>query len=224
MPNHEGHRERKKEQFRQHGLDSFADHEALELLLYYAIPRRDTNQTAHALLDRFGTLEGVFLASRAELMEVPGVGENTATLLTLLLPLFRRINRGGKRNSPVILDTLERRGSYFLRLLYGARDELFYQASLDAKGKLLECTLLSEGGSDSVSISVRRVVENALRARASAVVLAHNHPSGMALPSREDGETTLQLRAALQTVGIPLVDHIIVADNDFVSLRASGLL
>ena len=93
MAVHEGHRSRKKEQFRAHGLDAFADHEVLELLLYYAVPRQDTNPIAHRLMEKFGSLDAVFAADRAALEEVEGIGENASTLISLMFPLMRRIRR-----------------------------------------------------------------------------------------------------------------------------------
>ena len=189
MSVHEGHRQRKKEQFREHGLDAFADHEALELLLYYAIPRQDTNPIAHRLIE----------------------------------PLCRRVRTSGGRHE-VIFNTRENIGAYFIELFLGERREVFYEACLDAKGKLLACYRLAEGSPDQVTINMRRVVENALNANASLVVLSHNHPSGVALPSKEDNQTTLQIRRALADIGVQLVDHVIVADGDFVCLRDNGLL
>lgn len=223
MSVHEGHRQRKKEQFREHGLDAFADHEALELLLYYAIPRQDTNPIAHRLIERFGSLEGVFSASTYELQKVEGVGENAATLIRLLFPLCRRVRTSGGRHE-VIFNTRENIGAYFIELFLGERREVFYEACLDAKGKLLACYRLAEGSPDQVTINMRRVVENALNANASLVVLSHNHPSGVALPSKEDNQTTLQIKRALADIGVQLVDHVIVADGDFVCLRDNGLL
>ena len=220
---HDGHRQRKKEQFRQHGLDAFADHEALELLLYYAIPRQDTNPVAHRLLERFGSLDGVFSASFAELESVDGVGESAATLIRLLFPLCRRVRTAGTGHD-VILNSTERAGAYFLDLFFGEKQEVFYEACLDAKGKLTACCPLAEGSADSVSVNVRKVVENALNANASHVILSHNHPSGIALPSDADNRTTIQIRRALEGIGVRLADHIIVADGDFVSLRDNGLL
>ena len=223
MSVHEGHRQRKKEQFREHGLDAFADHEVLELLLYYAVPRQDTNPIAHRLMERFGSLEGVFSAPGHELQKVEGVGENAATLIRLLFPLCRRVRTSGGKHE-VIFNTRENIGAYFMELFLGERKEVFYEACLDAKGKLLACFRLAEGGADQVTVNMRAVVENALNANASMVVLSHNQPSGVALPSKEDNQTTLQIKRALADIGVTLVDHVIVADGDFVCLRDNGLL
>ena len=219
---HDGHRARKKEQFRQHGLDGFADHEVLELLLYYAIPRRDTNETAHRLLQKFGSLQNVFSAGAEELARVEGVGESAALFLTLLPAVQKRAARSGGREK--VLNSVDKCGRFFLELLAHQRQETLYQACLDAKGKLLSCKQLSQGSADCTALSVRQVVENALLTDASAVVLAHNHPSGVALPSENDQAVTLWVRDALNTMDIRLLDHIIVADGDFVSMNQSGYL
>ena len=223
MAVHDGHRARKKEQFRAHGLDAFADHEALELLLFYAIPRVDTNPVAHRLIERFGSLDGVLSAPPEELEKVDGVGESAATLLSLILPLVRR-SRMTASKKPVILGTTQAAGEYFVDLFFGMREERLYEACLDAKGKLLRCAKVADGSVDAVSVNIRVIVENALKCGASAVVLSHNHPSGVALPSEDDNATTLAVYDALRTVDIRLLDHIIVADDDFVSLRENGLL
>lgn len=219
---HDGHRERKRVQFRQHGLDGFADHEVLELLLYYAIPRRDTNETAHRLLQKFGTLQNVFNAPAEELSRVEGMGEGAALFLTLLPAVYRRTMRSTGQEK--VLNSVEKCGRYFLSLLAQERQETLYQLCLDAKGKLLTCKKLSQGSADCTALSVRQVVENALLSGASAVVLAHNHPSGVALPSENDRAVTLWVRDALKTMDIRLLDHIIVADGDYVSMNQSGYL
>lgn len=224
MSIHDGHRARKKTQFREFGLDAFSDFEVLELLLYYAVPRRDTSPIAHRLIERFGSISGVLAASPEELEQVEGMGENAATLVSLLLPVCRRAYRSEARETGVILSSTERAGDYFCRIFQGLREEEFYQACLDAKGKLLSCTRIASGGTDSVSINMRSIVKTALQVRASGVILSHNHPSGVALPSGDDNATTLMAYDALRTVGIELIDHIIVADGDFVSLRDNGLL
>jgi len=219
---HDGHRARRKQHFREQGLDAFSDHEALELLLYYAMPRVDTNPLAHRLLARFTSLDALFSATAEELASVEGMGENAAALLALIYPLARRAQ--ASTNAPVILADTEAAGRYFLSLFRGMRDERVYMACLDAKAKLLRCVGVAEGGADAASISLRRVVEQAFICNACKVILAHNHPSGVALPSPDDNQATLLAWDALHKVGITLIDHIIVADGDFVSLKDNGLI
>ena len=214
---HDGHRQRKKAQFLQHGLDGFGDHEVLELLLYYAIPRRDTNELAHRLLQTFGSLRSVLGASPEELQKVEGVGKNVAVFLTLLPALESRMRQDIFRDR--ILNSVESAGAFFLYLLASERREVLYQVNLDAKGKLLNYRRLSSGTAAMTPVSVREVMENASR-----VLLGHNHPSGVALPSEEDRQVTLQIQQALATLDIVLSDHIVVADGDFVSMAASGML
>ena len=209
-----------RRRFAQTGLSGFADHEALELLLFYAIPRRDTNPLAHRLLERYGSLEGVFTAPAEDLEKVEGMG-GSAALLLRLVPLLAEKSRE-RTDGPVILNSTERAGEYLLRRFDGKKNELVYELCLDRKGKLLACKLLTEGDVNGAELNIRRLVENALLTNASAVILSHNHPSGVALPYSEDFATTDRARAALEGVGIPMVDHIIVADGDFVSMRDSG--
>ena len=222
MGMHDGHRKRVRERFRQAGLDCFADHEVLEFLLFYAIPRQDTNPLAHALMHRFGSLDRVLSASQEELEQVPGMGESAATLLCLTTALSRRIQL--RQVSDTILNSVDRCGNYFLELLRNEHREMLYQVCLDSKGKLLSNHCLASGGVSLAALSIRQVVENALLCGASGVVLAHNHPSGIALPSAEDQLTTQRVAVALQTMDIRLVDHIIVADGDYVSMAASGMI
>ena len=223
MNPHQGHRERKKRQFRDFGLDAFADHEALELLLYYAIPRQDTNPLAHELLRRFGSLEAVLDASQEDLTTVPGIGENSALLLRLVPQLYRRA-LAGPRGKAVILNTPEKIGHYLLQRYAGEVREVVYELCLDQKGKLLTCCRVAEGSGASADFNVRTVLMNAIRCGASLVVLSHNHPSGLALPSAADQTATDRVQRALDTVGIQLLDHIVVADGDYVSMAQNGTL
>ena len=220
---HDGHREKKRQQFLRHGLDSFADHEVLELLLFYAIPRKDTNPIAHALMDRFGSLDAVLSAPVEELCRVKGVGESAAALLKLTPQVYRR-SRIAAAERERVLNSSQRAGDYLLELFTGETAEILYELCLDRKGKLLACKRLGEGGVSYADLDIRKLVENALLTSASAVILAHNHPSGVALPSPEDYATTDRAKQALATVGVPLTDHIIVADQDFVSFADSGYL
>ena len=223
MNPHQGHRERKKRQFRDFGLDAFADHEVLELLLFYAIPRRDTNPLAHELLHRFGSLEAVLEASVEELTAVPGMGESAALLLRLTPQIVRRAT-APERGRTVILDSAGKIGRYLLQRYAGEVREVVYELCLDQKGKLLTCCRVAEGSGASADFNVRTVLMNAIRCGASLVVLAHNHPSGLALPSEADHTATARVQRALDTVGIQLLDHIVVADGDYVSMAQNGTL
>ncbi|BAK97817.1 putative DNA repair protein radC [Oscillibacter valericigenes Sjm18-20] len=217
---HDGHREKMRRRFLETGLAGFADHEALELLLFYAIPRRDTNALAHQLLERYGSLEMVLVAPVEDLQNVKGIGESAALLLRLV-PMLMEKSRI-KENAPVILNSTEKAGDYLLCRFDGKKNELVYELCLDRKGKLLASKLLTEGDVNGAELNIRKLVGNALLTNASAVILSHNHPSGVALPSGEDFVTTDRVRTALESVGVQLVDHIIVADEDFVSMRDSG--
>ena len=220
---HDGHREKMRARFLAGGLEGFAPHEALELLLYYAIPRRDTNPIAHALMERYGSLSAVLTAPVEDLKKVEGVGESAAVLLKLAPQLYRKA-RLSDAEQETVLSSVERVGAYLLERFAGEKNEVVYQLCLDRKGKLLACKKLGEGGVASADLDIRRLVENALLTGASSVVLAHNHPSGVALPSRDDYAATDRAKTALSVVGVALADHIIVADGDFVSMSDSGYL
>ncbi len=220
---HDGHREKMRQRFMTGGLDAFADHEILELLLYYAIPRRDTNPIAHALMERYGSLPAVLAAPMEDLKRTEGIGESAAVLLHLVPQVCRRA-RLAQVGEDQVLNSSERAGAYLLECFDGESREVIYQMCLDRKGKLLACKRLGEGSVASADLDVRRLVENAILTGASAVILAHNHPSGVALPSDGDYTATMRVRAALNAIGIELADHIIVADGDFVSMADSGYL
>ena len=217
-----GHRQRVKERFRAEGLDSFDEVHALELLLFYAVPRKDTKPLDRALLDHFGSLALVLEAPAEELEKVAGVGENVSTFLRLTTAMGRyyQVRRlAGTK----ILNTTEACGQYLTEHFYGRRNETVFLLCLDAKCKVLCCRKVGEGDVNSANIPIRRIVEIALSVNATSAVLAHNHPSGIAIPSREDVLTTEQIAHALSAVGIVLIDHVVVADDDYVSLAQSGM-
>ena len=221
MSIHDGHRQRLKDRFCKEGLDHFDEHQVLELLLFYCIPRVDTNPIAHALLDRFGSLAQVLEAPVEELQKVPGIGHNAAVFLSLVTATGRYYQVNCASNN-IILTSVEACGRYLMPFFYGRRNETVYLLCLDAKCKVLSCKEIGEGSVNSAGVPIRRIVETALAANATSVVLAHNHPSGLALPSDADIQTTRRVAVALDAVEIGLIDHIVVADDDFVSMSQSG--
>lgn len=222
MSVHEGHRERLKERFSTEGLDGFTEVQVLELMLFYCVPRQDTNPLAHRLLDHFGSLVRVLDASTAEMEKVPGVGKGISNYLKLSTAVMRRylISRA---EETVILDSIEKCGDYLVPRFFGRRNETVFLLCLDAKCKVLCCKEVGEGTINTAAVPIRRVVEIAMSANATSVVLAHNHTSGVALPTKEDVATTRLAAQALRTMEILLIDHIVVAEDDYTSMALSGL-
>ena len=222
MSIHDGHRSRLRQRFLEEGLEHFSPHQVLELLLFYCIPRKDTNEIACNLINRFGSLSAVLEAPVSELKKVPGMGDAAATFLSLV-PAVNRYYLTHHDNSPVFMNSVSDYGNYLSGCLRGRRNEMVYMMCLDAKCKLISCREVGEGCTNYASVPIRRIVETALAENAVIVILAHNHPSGLAIPSDEDVHTTRRLAAALSTVDIVLADHIVVADDDFVSMSQSGM-
>ena len=221
MSVHDGHRKRMRQRFLAEGLDQFTDVQILEILLFYCIARQDTNPIAHELLNHFGSLSQVLEAPVEELCKVDGIGENTAVFLKLITQVGRcyLTDRASKSR---ILPTLDSCAKYLKTFFFGRNVETVYLLCLDAKCKMLCCKKISEGDVNSTTLSVRKIVETALSTNASSVVLAHNHPGGLAVPSNVDVQTTLRIADALQAVDVHFIDHILVTDDDYVSLAQSG--
>lgn len=217
---HDGHRDRMKKQFLRNGADAFNDHQLLELFLFFGKPQGDVNPLAHTLIDHFGSLSAVFDAPPEELTKVKGVGAHVAVLIHLMPQLMRRYELSRMDDTDIMANVSDL-GDYFQPYFYGARNEMAYLMSMDGKGKVLGCDRLSEGSLNVTALDSRAVLEAALRRRASCVVLAHNHTSGVARPPREDVAATVQLERILQQIDVILMDHLIIVDGDFVSLRQS---
>lgn len=218
---HKDHRKRMKDRFLKQGLDGFTEYQALEFLLFFCIPQGDTNELAHRLIEHFGSLSQVLEAPVEELKKVNGIGDHSAILIQLMnqMARFYLVDRAKREK---MLPTIEDCARYLIPYFYGRMNETVFLLCLDAKCKALCCKEVGEGSINSAGISVRRIVETALREGATTVVLAHNHPSGIAIPSPEDIQTTRRVAAALQSVEIHLADHIVVADDDYVSMVQSG--
>ena len=221
MSIHKGHRQRLRNRFLDEGLDSFEQHEVLELLLFHVVPQKDTNPIAHELINRFGSFSMVLEAPVEELEKVPGISRNGAVLLKLAKDMGRYYQVNRKAHSKQ-LRTLNDCGDYIRDYFLGKRNEVVYLLCLDAKCNVLSCCEVGEGSVNSANVPIRRIVEIALASNATSVVLAHNHPSGDARPSAEDIATTHRVAAALSSVDIFLVDHIVVAYDDYVSMVQSG--
>lgn len=221
---HKGHRERLRQSYIENGPEGMHEHQLLELLLTYAIPRRDTNPIAHRLLDKnaFGSLYEVLNAGPRELMAVGGIGESAAVLLSLAGAMGRRARNGeaGKKK----LDTPDAAMRYCKSLPYNDTNESMYVVCLDKSYRILHTQLIGTGTPGEVTIYPRTVVECAVRYGAQNIIICHNHPSGDLHPSVDDCETTRRIISAVTAIGIGLSDHVIVGGgNAFSMFSEAGL-
>lgn len=222
---HEGHRNRLKDRFLREGLDGFEPHNVLELLLFYSIPQKDTNELAHLLIEKFGSLSAVFDAAPEALMSVPGIKGHSAVLLKLI-PELARYYYSAADETHEQYDNVDKIGKMLINKYLGVNSETVFLLLLDNKFKLIDCVKIHEGSVNSVQISPRKLIEQAIMKRASMAVLSHNHPGGMPIPSSEDINTTCVLKSAFDLVGITLLEHVLVAQNRYVPLllRSNGML
>ena len=219
---HVNHRDRLRQRFmEEHGFEHFTDHQILELLLFYANARSDTNPIAHELLDTFGSLKGVLEARPEMLRTVKGVGPQAATLISMVVPLTRVWSRCAMV-SPQKIGNSREAEKYCLSIVAGNRTEQFYVVALNAQCQILGQRKISEGSLSEVSAYPRMVMETALNYNAHSVLLLHNHPGGTCAPSPEDVSSTLQLQRLLNGVGILVLDHIIVAGSNTYSMVGHG--
>ena len=222
-PIHQGHRQRMKERFCKEGLDNFNEINALELLLFYCVQRKDTNPLAHRLLERFGNLVKVLDASRDELMQVEGVTENIAVYLSMMRQLSRYYNRLKQNEQIKVIGSVTECAQLLRPNFIGRSDEAVFLLCLDAKCQVICCEMVSQGTASSAPFPFRKVVELVMKSKAASVILSHNHPGGIAVPSAEDIAVTKRLAALLSDIEVILVDHIVFADDDdYVSMVQSN--
>ncbi len=214
---HSGHRERMRKRFLEQGIESFEPHEMLEILLYYSVPRRDTNELGHLLLQHFGSISAVFEADIDELMQVKGITENTAALIKMI-PAMARVYLSDRREQHILLDDSRKIGEYLVQCYVGYTNEVVMLLSLDSSLHLLGCDIVSEGNVTSSYIDTKKIAERLIRRNAACAVLAHNHPRGLAIPSNDDVLLTRDLKRTLAALEINLVDHIVVADGLWCSI------
>jgi|GEM_PF-106254 len=230
---HKAHRAKLRKRYIEEGFENFQKHNVLEMLLFYALPRVDTNEIAHRLLNRYhGNISEVLGADVKSLMKVGGVGENAAVLLSMIPQVFRMYRE----------ELMERKGifgrsdieQYIANRFTSEPVERVLIACLDNRWNLLgdefvcvegvkklDCEFVSTGSVNFSSVDRRAILEVCLRYNATAAIIAHNHPRGSALPSRDDLNTTVEVRRALDVIGVRLIDHLIVAREDYVSLSCS---
>ena len=220
---HYGHRERLRNRFLENGFHGFSEHEILELVLFYAIPRKDTNNIAHSLLDEFGSLSKVLEADISDLKKIKGMSEYSATLLKMIPKLSQAYlsDRWGDRP---LLNDHTRASEYLKDLFVGYKNEVFYVLSLDAQCRLIYADKLHEGLINETPVFPRAVVESAIKHSAACVIIAHNHPGGTLSPSENDIAITHRLFKLFREMSLYLLDHIIVTGTHCISLKNRNLL
>lgn len=222
-PHYVNHRERLRERFQRAGVDGMQDYELLELLLTYAVPRKDVKPIAKDLIKRFGGLSGVLDAGQKELEELTGLGSISATLIRLVKELCstylaERMKQKEVISSPKVVVDFAR------SKLSGLPREVFMVVYLNVKNEVIDFEVLIEGTVDSVAIYPRRIIEAALSHHATGLILVHNHPSGHPEPSEEDKQITRAITEAARTLDIKILDHIVVGKDGYFSFLENNLL
>lgn len=214
---HEGHRKRLQNRYLAGGSEGMSDHNLLELLLFYSVPRVDTNETAHRLLETFGSLEGVLKADHLALMSVNGVGEKSAVQIKLIFDIYNRINEQKSENkrSMLVIDNVR---DYLVSRMSKYNDEVLMLLMLNHSGELIRSCVVGIGGKGFVNIDIRKIIEPAYACSASSVIIAHNHPDGKLIPSREDISATAHVYSSLKSLHLDLSEHYIVNSKDVLGI------
>lgn len=218
---HKDHRSRLKSQFTNNGIDSLTDIQKLEMLLFYAIPLKDTNPIAHRLLDEFGSLPGVLLANYNELIKVDGIKENSATLIKFFGSM---LNYCSKPNQEDSITSSAKAKSYATRYFQNVSVEQFYIFCLTKSNKVKKSFLINSGTTSEVNVEIRNITEKALETNCNRIIIAHNHPFGRAVMSSQDCRFTYSLLCSCILNNIELLDHVIVGTDKTISLYEQGIL
>lgn len=221
---HAGHRQRLKDRFiKEGGLEHFALHNVLEILLFFGIPQKDTNGIAHELIQTFGGFSQVFLADVEQLAAVKGMTRNAAILIKLVPEVYRKFLDASKEKEE-ILDTADKIKEYLIPKFTGRSEEIVYLLCMNNTCKLLRADMISKGNRSMAHVDLRKVLEIVLQCGAVSIVLAHNHPHGAARPSEQDIETTRRMQKVLSQLNIEFLDHFVVAGDEAVSMMEFGHL
>lgn len=221
---HEGHRERLRQRYRREGLDEFELHNVLELVLFHIIPRKDTNEIAHRLVEKYHSLSAILDAPEEELCKIEGIGKTAACFLHMIPSLCRLYMSDLRYPENGCIESTGQACEFLSARLSGYDHEVVVALMLSQRGKILCCETIADGNINSADLDIRKLVGLCISYKCSRLILAHNHPSGIAMPSREDVETTRMLEETLAQSGTRLIDHIIVADGDYMSLADSGFM
>ena len=217
---HDKHRNRMRDKYLNDGISNMTPQQILEIILFYAIPRKDTRPIAENLICKFGSLHGVFNADLKELIEVEGVGESAA----IYLKLFHDVSAFSAFEKNESLFSVKQIGEYLRPKFIGETNEIALLLCLDKNMKVVSCVELSKGSEDSAELNADDIVVTAKHAKAFYAVLAHNHPGATAIPSKADIDSTVKIYALLKKSDIILLDHFVFADGDFISFRQSDLI
>ncbi len=217
-----GHRERLKKRYMDSGFASFSDHEVLELIYFYALPRRDTKPLAKKLLEIFGSIQAVFEATPQELIKFGGLSENSAILFSLMLKSYEVYLTSD--DARIELKTPSAVSRYLKKFFVNEQHECFYLICLDSKKRLLSTHLISKGSADETQVYIRNIFEATIKTRATNVILVHNHPDGICQPSKEDIYSTDEVIRSLSVISVKVLDHIIMTNKDFYSFAKNKII
>jgi len=217
---HANHRSRMRKRYFENSLDGFADHEVLELLLYYCYPRIDTNEIAHRFIKEYGSLHNLFEADPKDIMNRCKTTENVAVLISLIPKVANLYFRSKWSNTKIVMNDTTTVGEYAVSLFVGKTNEVFYIFCLDTSRRLKNVSQIAEGTLDETAVYPREIVSEAMKHQATALILVHNHPGGTCRPSRKDIEATRQVVEGLRFLGIRVLDHIIVAGDRYYSFAS----
>lgn len=223
MGTHDGHRKRVRDQVLENGIANMSPHNVLELILFYTNTRKDTNELAHRLIDTFGSFSAVLDAPYSALLKVPGVGEVTAHYLKLL-PNVASYYMVDKNDLKAIIDSTKAAGQFLIPLFVGSTIEELYLLSLNDRRQVIRCSKISDGTNNTTPVKMKRILAEVLETSATSVILAHNHPAGSALPSQDDILVTNHVLRTLRQINVELIDHLVIFNDDFVSMRDSGYI
>ena len=221
---HAGHRARLLEQIYKSGLDNMTEVQVLEFVLTFFVPRKDTNELAHRLINEFGNLKNVLDASSDELIKVKGIGERIAKLISLLPQVFFFYRESGLKSNKTFIHNLKDAAKFLQNLFESKANEEFYMLFLNANNQLFRIEKIASGNVNEVNFSCQNIVNLALKHKPSYIILSHNHPNGFKEPSQADIQTTLKIAKLLQMNSFLISDHIIVGSNGYYSFNEHHIL